>query len=651
MAVNEKRLSVTEFDFDDVKDNLKVFLKNQTEFKDYDFEGSGMNILLDTLAYNTHYLGFNANMLANEMFLDSASLRSSIVSHAKTLGYEVTSARSPIATINVSLTTSSATKTMPAGTAFSSTVDDVSYQFVTIADITSSNNGGVVSFDSTKVYEGTFLTTKYLVDTSDVEQRYLLGDNRADTSTLTVKVQNSASDSTITTYTKATDITQLSSTSTVYYLQEVDNGRFEVYFGDGVVSRSLSDGNIVILEYVVTNKTAANGASSFSAPSTIDGVSNISLSTVTSASGGSEPESLNSIKLQAPLDFASQGRAVTADDYAVYARKLFPNTQAVSVFGGEDGSFDPSIGVSSVPEYGKVFISIKSTTGLNLSDAQKSQLVSDFAKFKVASITPVIVDPETTFIILNVTFNYDSTSTTKEKTELETLVNTTIQNYTDTDLEDFNRPFRYSKLTGLIDQTDTAILSNITTVTLARFVTPTTTAATAYTLNFNNPFFHPHDGHNAEAGGIIASTGFFIDGDTTEYFFDDDGKGNLRIYSLVAGVRTYLRTQAGTVDYTNGTVAINSVQITSVSNVDGSASTQFRLTVLPDSNDVIPVRNQLLEIDTVNTTVVGTVDQTATTGRGYTVTTTGGAGSSSSTQTTTTTTVSTTSSTPTSSSY
>ena len=647
MAVNEKRLSITEFDFDDVKDNLKVFLKGQTEFKDYDFEGSGMNILLDTLAYNTHYLGFNANMLANEMFLDSASLRSSIVSHAKTLGYEVTSARAPNATINVSLTTSSSTKTMPAGTAFTSTIDDVSYQFVTIADITSTNNGGVVSFDSTKIYEGTYVTTKYLVDTSDIEQRYILGDSRADTSTLTVKVQNSASDSTTTTYTKVTDITQLSPTSTVYYLQEVDGGRFEIYFGDGIVSRSLSDGNIVILEYVVTNKTADNGASSFSAPSTIDGVSDIGIVTVTKASGGAEPERLNSIKLQAPLDFASQGRAVTADDYAVYAKKLFPNTQAVSVFGGEDGSFDPSTGVSSVPEYGKVFISIKSSTGLNLSDAQKSQLVSDFAKFKVASVTPVIVDPETTFIILNVTFNYDSTSTTKEKTELETLVNTTIQNYTDTDLEDFNRPFRYSKLTGLIDQTDTAILSNITTVTLARFVTPITTTSTAYTLNFNNAFFNPHSGHST----IIASTGFFIDNTSTEYFFDDDGQGNLRIYSLVAGVRTYFNSQAGTVDYENGIIKINSILITSVSNVDGSASTQFRLTVLPDSNDVIPVRNQLLEIDTVNTSVVGTVDQTATTGRGYTVTTTGGAGSTTGTATTTTTTVATTSSTATSSSY
>ena len=646
MAVNERRINISELDFDEIKENLKVFLKGQTEFKDYDFEGSGMNILLDTLAYNTHYLSFNANMLANEMFLDSASLRSSITSHAKTLGYEVTSARAPIATINVSLTTDSATKTMSAGTAFSTSIDGTNYQFVTISDATSSNNGGVVSFDSTKIYEGTYVITKYLVDTSDVEQRFLLGSDRADTSTLSVRVQTSASDTTTTTYTKATDITQLSSSSTVYYLQEVDAGRFEVYFGDGVVSRSVADGNIVILEYVVTNKTLSNGASTFSSPSLIDGVSDISVITVASASGGAEPESLDSIKLQAPLDFASQGRAVTADDYAVYARKLFPNTQAVSVFGGEDGSFDPSLGVSSTPEYGKVFISIKSTTGLNLSDAQKSQLVSDFAKFKVASVTPVIVDPETTFIILNVTFNYDSTSTTKEKTELETLVNSTIQNYTDAELEDFNKPFRYSKLIRLVDNSDSAILSNITTVTLARFVTPTITSPKSYTLNFNNPFFHPHDGHNADAGGIIASTGFFINEGATEYFFDDDGKGNLRIYSLVAGVRTYLETQAGTVDYTNGVIKINSVGITSVSNVDGSASTRFRVTVLPDSNDVIPVRNQLLEIDTINTIVTGSVDQTATTGRGYTVTTSGSGG-----DTTTTTTVSTTTSTATSSSY
>ena len=489
MANGTTRLNVTEFDFDRVKTNLKTFLKAQTEFKDYDFEGSGMNILLDTLAYNTHYLGFNANMLANEMFLDSAALRTSVVSHAKTLGYEPSSCRAPIATVNISLTTTSPTKTMPAGTAFTSSVDGTSYQFVTIADITASNIGNTVAFDSTSLYEGTYVTVKYVVDTSDVEQRFILTDNRADTTTLRVRVQTSVSDSTVTTYTKATDITQLSATSSVYFLQEVENGRFEVYFGDDVVSKALSDGNVVILNYVVTNKTAANGASSFSAPSTIDGVSTISTTTVTSASGGSEPESLKSIKLQAPLDFASQGRAVTTEDYKVYARKLFPNTQAVSVWGGEDGSFDPSLGVSSTPEYGKVFISIKSTTGLNLSDAQKTQLVKDLNKFKVASVTPVIVDADTTFIILGVSFQFDSNSTTLTATDLASKINTTLSTFNENDLKDFNSPFRYSKIVGEIDGSDNAILSNITTVTLAKFFTPITTDTSNYTLNFSNKFF------------------------------------------------------------------------------------------------------------------------------------------------------------------
>ena len=644
MANGTTRLNVTEFDFDRVKTNLKTFLKAQTEFKDYDFEGSGMNILLDTLAYNTHYLGFNANMLANEMFLDSAALRSSVVSHAKTLGYEPSSCRAPIATVNISLTTTSPTKTMPAGTAFTSTVDGTSYQFVTIADITASNIGNAVAFDSTSLYEGTYVTVKYVVDTSDAEQRFILTDNRADTTTLRVRVQTSVSDSTVTTYTKATDITQLSATSSVYFLQEVENGRFEVYFGDDVVSKALSDGNVVILNYVVTNKTAANGASSFSAPSTIDGVSTISTTTVTSASGGSEPETLSSIKLQAPLDFASQGRAVTTEDYKVYARKLFPNTQAVSVWGGEDGSFDPSLGVSSTPEYGKVFISIKSTTGLNLSDAQKTQLVKDFNKFKVASITPVIVDADTTFIILGITFQFDSNATTSTATELASEVSSIISDFNNTDLKDFNSPFRHSKLTGLIDDADKSILSNITTVTLAKFLTPITTDTSNYTLRFNNKLFNPHSGHNSDAGGIVSSTGFFISNGTTEYFFDDDGAGNLRIYSLVAGVRVYFDSTAGTVDYENGIITVNSIAITSVSNVDGASSTRLRVTVLPDSNDVVPVRNQILELDLVNTTVTGSVDPTATTGKGYTVQTTG-------TATTTTTSVSTTSSTPSSSAY
>ena len=643
MATNERKLRVTELDFDSIKDNLKTYLKAQNEFKDYDFEGSGMNILLDTLAYNTHYLGFNANMLANEMFLDSASLRSSVVSHAKTLGYETTSARASNATINVSLSTDATTKTMPAGTAFTTSIDGTDYQFVTIADVTASNTGSSVPFDSVKIYEGSYITTRYTVDTSDVDQRFLLSDANSDASTLVVKVQTSSSDTSTTTYTKATDITQLTSSSTVYYLQETDSGLYEVYFGDGIVSKSLSDGNIIVLQYVVTNKTLANGANSFSSPASIDSVSIITVTTVSSATGGSEAESIDSIKLQAPLDYAAQGRCVTVDDYKTYTKKLFANTQAVSVWGGEDGSYDTSTGVSSNPEYGKVFISIKSTTGQNLTTVQKSNLVTAFAPFKVASITPVVVDPSITYLILNVSFSYDSTATTSTKDELASLISTTISNYNSTDLQEFNSSFRHSKLLGLIDNTDTAILNNTTTVTMSKFFTPVSETS-SYNINFNNAFFNPHSGHNAAAGGVVASTGFYLDNSTeTEYFFDDDGSGNLRIYSLSTGqVRTYLNSSAGTVDYVDGTISTTSLLISAVSNVDGLASSQIRVTALPNSNDIVPVRNQILEIDTVNTTTGGNVDAQATTGLGYTVTSSG---------TTSTTTVSTPSSTSTSSAY
>ena len=638
-----KRLRVTEFDFDSVKQNLKTFLKGQREFTDYDFEGSGMNILLDTLAYNTHYLGFNANMLANEMFLDSASLRSSIVSHAKMLGYEVSSPRAPVATINVTLTTNNATATMPAGTTFNTTVDGVNFQFVTISDITSRNTGSSIPFDSLEIYEGTFTKTKYIVDSQEADQRFMLADNRADIETLTVKVQNSTSDTTTTTYTKATDITQLTKDSTVYFCQETESGRFQIYFGDGATSKGLSDGNIVELSYVITNKTAANGASSFVRTEAIDTVTNISVTTVANASGGAEGESSSSIKLNAPLDYASQGRAVTAEDYKVYVRKLFPNTQAVSVWGGEDGSFDTSTGVSSTPEYGKVFISVKSTTSLNLTTSQKENLVKDLSPFKVASITPVIVDPETTFIILGITFNFNSTATTQSKTDLETSVTDVISNFTDSNLEDFNLPFRHSLVTGLIDDVDSAITNNTTTVTLGKFFKPSLTTSTNYTVSFNNALYNPHSGHNSGGGGVIASTGFQIDGDTsTEYFFDEDGSGNLRTYSIVSGTRTYLNSTAGSVDYANGIITINALKITAVSNIDGEISSSIRVTAIPSSNDVIPVRNQILEIDLVNTTITGQVDNTATTGVGYTTSSTG---------TTTTTSVPTTTAYPTSSSY
>lgn len=612
MAANPRRLNVTELDFDDIKGNLKTFLKGQTEFTDYDFEGSGMNILLDVLAYNTHYLAFNANMLANEMFLDSSSLRSSVVSHAKTLGYVPQSARAATATVEVALNTTNATATMSAGTAFNTTIDGTSYTFINPIEKTATNIGNSIVFSDLVLYEGTFVTSRYTANTSNVEQRFIINDNRVDTRTLTVKVQNSSSDATTTTYTLATDIASISGTSNVYFLQEVELGKFEVYFGDGVLGKALSDGNIVILQYVVSNQEEGNGASRFTSAGAIDGVSNVVVTTIQNSIGGSAPETIESIKLNAPLDYASQGRCVTTEDYKTYVRQLFSTTQAVAVWGGESGSYDTSIGVTSTPEYGKVYISIKSTTGNTLTETQKETLKAQLQQYTVASLTPVIVDPETLYIILQSNVKYNSSATTKGSATIESNVRSTITNYNTDNLNTFNGLFRHSKLVGLIDDTDTSITGNVLNITLSKYFTPTLATSKSYKIYFNNRLYHPHAGHNSSAGGIVASTGFGIVGQgTREFFFDDDGSGNIRIYYLVSGVRTYYDNTAGTIDYTAGTISIDNVSISRVDNVDNSASSQIRITATPDSFDIVPKRNQLLEIDLVNTTVTATVDTVA----------------------------------------
>ena len=563
MAVNDKRLNVTEFDFDDVKDNLKIFLKQQTEFTDYDFEGSGMNVLLDILAYNTHYLGYNANMLANEMFLDSASLRGSVASHAKTLGYIPTSARAPKARVSVALNvvpSAQATATMPAGTAFSTTVDNVNYQFVTHTAYTKSNTGAGIPFNNISIYEGSYISSRFTVDTSNSDQRFLIQDTNTDTSTLTVKVQTSSSNTLQTTYTQATDITGVSSTSNVYFLQEVEGGKFEIYFGDGVIGRALSDGNIVILTYVVTNKADANGAAAFTSTGAIANITDVSVVVHSAATGGAEPESISSIKFNAPLDYAAQGRCVTTEDYKVVVKSLYNDTKSLQVWGGESGSYDTSLGVVETKEYGKVFISIKSTTGQNLTKVEKDEIVSALSKYKVAGITPVVVDPETTHIILNTTFKYDSSATTETNSGLKTLVTNTLTTYNTDNLSQFDGIFRHSKVIGLIDNTNPAILSNNTNVSLAKFLTPTLNKSTSYTITFNNAFYNPHSGHNSSAGGIVASTGFKIRGDSVNsMFFDDDGSGNLRMYYVVAGARVYSDSAIGTVDYTKGTIKTNGI--------------------------------------------------------------------------------------------
>ena len=615
MASN--KLEVSELDFDDIKLNLKTFLQDQSEFQDYDFEGSGFAILLDLLAYNTHYLGFNANMLANEMYLDSADVRKNIVSLAKMLGYTPTSAKSPLANVDITINNGSgATVTMAKGTVFTTTVDGTSYQFVTNAETTISPLEGVYKFSSVPIYEGTLVTFKYTVDSSDTDQKFLIPSVNADTSTLKVSVQNSSSDTTTNTYSKATSFTSLNDESKVYFLQESDDGKFEVYFGDGIVGNALSDGNIIILEYIVTNKTEANGASAFTLSGTIGGFSDVSVSTVSNAQGGSEPQTKESIRFNAPLQYSAQDRAVTTSDYETKVLELYPNAQAVSAWGGED---------EETPVYGTVKISIKAASGSTLTNATKLDLVTQLKKFNVASVTPEIVDPETTSVLLTSQVKFDSKATTKTSDTIKSNVLTTLTNFNSSNLQKFDSIFRYSKVTKAIDDTDTSILSNITTLKIRKEFTPTLNSSTLYNIYFRNALYNPHSEHNKAAGGILESTGFKVDGDTTnEMFLDDDGAGNVRRYYVVSGVRTYANNTQGTINYDTGQITLNSLNIASISNIRGSASTVIELTVKPNSNDVVPVRNQIIEIDTANSSITVTADSfvggSADAGVGYTTT-------------------------------
>ena len=609
-----KRLEVTDLDFDNIKNNLKVFLKQQDQLTDYDFEGSTMSTLLDVLAYNTHYNAVYANVLANEMFLDSADLRNSIVSHAKHVGYTPRSATAPVAYLNVTVNgATGSTLTAARGTTFTTTVDDVSYNYIVKDATTITPTDGVYTFSSLPVYEGTLVTNKYTVDTSNADQRFLIKNDLADTTTLKVTVQNSSSDSTSNTYTLSTDLADVTSTSKVYYLEGAEDNQYEVKFGDGVLGAALSTGNIVTLSYIVTNAEESNGASSFSLSGNIGGFSNVTITTATNSANGAQPETPDSIRFNAPKQYASQNRTVTAKDYESKVKSIFTNAQSVQVWGGED---------NDTPVYGRVYISIKPVTGATLTEAKKTDIITQLKDFNVASVTPVIQDPETTSLQLNVNVKYDAKATTKTTDSIKSLVSSAITTFNTNNLGQFDGLFRHSKFIETINKVDTAILSNITTVKMHKSFTATTSGATTYTIKYNNAFYNPHSGHNASAGGVLVSSGFKINGDTTnEYFLDDDGAGNVRLYYLVGQTRTYTNNTLGTIDYTNGTITLNSLFITEVSNVDGATSTTVRLTVIPNSVDIIPVRNQVLEIDETNTTVtVSADDYDTTSGIGYTAT-------------------------------
>ncbi len=611
MATNAQgKIEITDLDFDTVKSNFKTFLSQQSQFTDYNFEGSGMSILMDLLAYNTHYLAFHANMLANEMFLDSSIIRSNAVSHAKALGYTPSSMQASMATLTVSVAdvpTSQSTLVMPAGTVFTTSVNDVSYTFVTVADTTATSDTGIFQFENVSVYEGTRINFQYTANSSNLEQQFIIPSANVDTTTLVVRVQNSSTDTTTTTYTLNTDYTNLTSTSTKYFLQEIEDGKFEVYFGDGVSGKKLVDGNIVILDYVVTNGSDADGASAFTAASSIGGYTNITVTTVSSASGGGLSETVDSIKFNAPMKFASQSRAVTPDDYKSILPSVYSNIKSVQVWGGEDN--DPAV-------YGQVYISIKPNTGTTLTTTTKNSIISSLKAYNVASVTPVIVDPVTLLLELTTTVKYNSTLSEKTNSDIRALAETAISTFNTNNLQKFDSVFRHSNLLKALDDADPSILSSTVALKLKRNITPTLNAATKYTISFNNAGYHPSANHSQT---VLESSGFYLSGNTNEQFIDDNGSGVIRTFYLLGGTtKTITNATAGTINYDTGEVVLTSFNITSVSNADGTIS----ITLKPDSNDVIPVRNQVVEIDTVNSTTTAEIDTfaegTATAGVGYT---------------------------------
>ena len=614
--MSNHKLVVSDYDFDAIKTNLKSFLQGQTQFQDYDFEGSSLNILLDILSYNTHYLAYLANMSTNELYLDSADIRNNIVSLAKMIGYTPSSPRAPLASIDVTLNAATGTSvTMNKGTVFTTTVNDTSYQYVTNSDFTITPAAGVYKFSNLPIYEGTLVTFKYTADTTDVDQKFIIPSAKADTSTLLVKVQNSSSDSTTETYSLAGGYNNVTSTSKVYFIQEGQDGKYEIYFGDGVNGASLDDGNIVILEYIVTNIEDSNGASSFSLSGNIGGFTNVTISTVSSAQGGANSETDESIRLNAPLQYAAQDRAVTTTDYETLVQSIYPNALSVSAWGGED---------DETPRYGIVKIGIKAASGSTLTETTKQDIVNKLRPYNVASVSPQIVDPETTSVLLTSTVKYNTITTTKSNDTLKSEIITAITNYNTNTLQKFDSIYRHSKLTGLIDNVDVSILSNITTIKIRKSFTPILSSSEKYNIYFRNSLFNPHTGHNTAAGGILSSTGFKVTGSDFEMFLDDDGQGNVRRYYLASGIRTYANDTQGTIDYATGEIALNSLNVASISNIRGATSTVVEITVTPDSNDIVPVRDQIVEIDVTNSGITVTADTfvggSADAGVGYTTT-------------------------------
>ena len=597
MAANSA-ISVTSLDFDAIKTSMKTYISSKPEFTDYNFEGSTISMILDLLAYNTYQNAFYTSMIGNEMFLDSAQLRDSVASRAKMLDYVPRSARGASTTLNVEITPTGApdTVTIDKGSEFSATVDGESYKFVTPEAYTLSSNDDYTG-DIT-ITEGRVATHRFTVSTTS-PVRYILPNENVDTTSITVDIQNSADDQNSTRYNVASDISQVQANSAVYFLQEVDDSQYEIYFGDDVIGKAPIDSNIVIANYRVCNGTVGNDINSFTSPSTLGGFNTFTTTVNASTAGGSDNESIESIKFNAPKNYETQNRAVLSEDYKRIILRDNGDFQSVSVWGGEENT--PAI-------FGKVFISIKPVNGFTISSQRKTDIRTQLKKYNVLSIDPEFVDASFLYIKPTVTVRYNSKATTLSAVAVQTKVTSAIVNFENTKLGTFDsNRFRYSQFVQSVDDADQSIVSNLTLITIEKRFVPSLTTSTTFNVGFDNPLHNPHAGHKF----TISSSAFTFQNQTS--YFDDDGNGNIRIYYLLNSSRVYLSQTAGTVNYTTGLVIISAFLPTAFV---GSSVSIF---ANPKNNDVDSVRSQILLIAGATVSVV---DDTTTVVAANTVTAT-----------------------------
>lgn len=587
-------------DFNEIKTALKDYMRAQTDFTDYDFEGSALSQLLDVLAYNTYYTAFNANMVVNEMFLDSATLRDNVVALAKQLGYTPKSITAPRAEVSFNLTftsTAPASVTIKAGTGFVTNYDSSLYRYILKNDVKVEVSNKIASFTDIPVYEGASVVTRTSFDTSLKSQRFKIENPSADLNTLVVNVYQSVGSSVFQEYKRADSVLDIGSDDNVYFISEIEDEQYEIFFGDNILGNRPDNGEIVEISYISTNGPSSNGAKSFTFNGRIEDENNVAITvpfnvstvtTVSKSSGGADIESIEKIKYNAPKFYGSQNRAVTSNDYSAIVRNLYPSISDIIVFGGED---------QVPPEYGKVFISVKPNEAASLSALTKSDLTQQLRQYTVASVKPQFIDPSILYVELDSKIYFDGTKTNKLPTEVASTAATGIVEYLKTsETEKFNGKFRYSKFIGVIDGSDHSINSNNTTVTLRKDFYAQINASSYYEVCYQNPFLKDCD------NPVLSSTGMtvFEYPNYTTYLEDRDGKIVLYRLDSLTGEKILLNDSIGDIDYMHGEVKLYNFTI-----LKGSFSdNRVELRVKPANKDIEVKREVYLDVDISKSTFV-----------------------------------------------